>query len=70
MSFKKRVRAPVEKSKGADINVVLKDDINVVSNDENISKLLWFKGKINNQLFDMLLDCGASVCCITLRYIK
>ena len=61
MSFKKRVKAPVEKSEGADINVV--------SNDENISRLLWFKGKINNQLFDMLLDCGESVCCILKRYV-
>ena len=61
MSFKKRVKAPVEKSEGADINVV--------SNDENISRLLWFKGKINNQLFDMLLDCGASVCCIAKRCV-
>ena len=60
MSFKKRVKAPVEKSEGADINVV--------SNDENISRL-WFKGKINNQLFNMLLDCGASVCCIAKRCV-
>ena len=33
------------------------------------SKLLWFKGKLNEKLFDILLDCGASTCCIARRCI-
>ena len=52
---KKHVKAPVEKSIGADIN-----NCNLKKNRRN-NKLVWFKSK--QQLFDLLLDCGASACC-------
>ena len=57
MSVKKLVIAPVAECLGADIN-------NYTLNNNNNFKLLWFKGKLNEQLFDFLLDCGASTCCI------
>ena len=31
--------------------------------------MLWFKGKLNEQLFDLLLDCGTSTCCIAKRCV-
>ena len=37
-------------------------------NDGN-NNLLWFKGKLDKQLFDFLLDCGASTCCIAKRCV-
>ena len=60
LQFKKLVKAPVEKVSGADKN-----------NTMNISRynLLWFKSKLNGKLFDILLDCGASTCCIARRCI-
>ena len=63
MSFKKLLKAPVEKCVGADIN-----NNSTVKDDKNC-KLLWFKGKLNEQLFDFLLDCGASTCCIAKRCV-
>ena len=63
MSFKKLVRAPV------DNNFIGADKNNCSLKDDKISKLLWFKGKLNNQLFDILLDCGASTCCIAKRCV-
>ena len=62
LSFKKKhVKAPVEKLVGADIN-----NFNLKKDRRN-NKLLWFKGKLNDRLFDLLLDCGASTCCIAKR---
>ena len=60
---KKHVKAPVEKLVGADIN-----NFNLKKDRRN-NKLLWFKGKLNGQLFELLLDCGASTCCIAKRCV-
>ena len=32
-------------------------------------KLYWFAARLNGQLFDFLLDCGAAVCCIAKRCV-
>ena len=62
MPFKKLLKAPITKSLGADIN-------NTLSQSNKTSKLLWFECKLNKQIFDMLLDCGASTCCIANRCV-
>ena len=31
--------------------------------------LLWFKGKLSNQMIDIMLDCGATVSCIAKRCV-
>ena len=62
LSCKKRIEAPINKIVGADIN-------NSKLQNERSNNLLWFKGKLNKQIFDMLLDCGASTSCIAKRCI-
>ena len=31
--------------------------------------LVWFKGKLSNQMIDIMLDCGATVSCIAERCV-
>ena len=57
------VKAPVEKLVGADIN-----NFNLKKDRRN-NKLLWFKGKLYGQLFDLLLHCGTSTCCTAKRCV-
>ena len=77
MSFKKRGKASIGGNNcdvgpiDADIKVSNdlmdpgKGSIGDKNNLQTPYKLLWFKGKLNGQLF--LLDCGASICCIVKR---